>query len=195
MSAPCCTIRLVISFPLLTSDQKQTACCLFLQQIYHLIKSDNVTNGDCSNHRTPHEGQDRLKLHYKLITCQQTHFQQLQSNTDFIWSRVCVPWWMRVQYSLSFSSVFGLHHLLSEISVFLAAKSSSMFTSCSLTESVCCLLLGAWMLGGICNLPPVLQLSPELLVQSTSPAKCEVDQMNSCRDNWRTDRNVFHPSS
>ncbi len=35
--------------------------------------------------------------------------------------------------SLSFSSVFGLHHLLREISVSLAAKHSTVFSSCSLT--------------------------------------------------------------
>lgn len=39
---------------------------------------------------------------------------------------------VQVQYSLSFSSVFGLHFLLREISV-----CSTMFTSCSMTMSVC----------------------------------------------------------
>ena len=36
---------------------------------------------------------------------------------------------VHIQYPLSFSSVFGLHHHLRKISVFLAAKLSTVFTS------------------------------------------------------------------
>ncbi len=46
--------------------------------------------------------------------------QQLQGDISFN---------SKVQYSLSFSSVFGLYQLLREISVSVAAKCSTMFTS------------------------------------------------------------------
>lgn len=39
---------------------------------------------------------------------------------------------MSVQYYLTFSFMFGLHHLLREISVSSAAKSSTMFQRCAL---------------------------------------------------------------
>lgn len=45
------------------------------------------------------------------------------------------------QYHPSFSSVFGLHHLLRETCSCLAAKCSTVFTSLLLTLSVCCSVL------------------------------------------------------
>ena len=46
---------------------------------------------------------------------------------------------MKVQCSLSFSSVFGLLHLLWDISGWSVAKCSTEFASCSLIVPVCCL--------------------------------------------------------